>query len=596
LRGQGSSVSYSEVSWSSLKQLLPYLLKYRLRLGLSLLCLILAKLASISLPFLLKDAVDQLDSAGDVGSIIAVPLGLLLAYAIVRFANVLFAELRDTVFGRVSESAMHNIGLKVFKHLHSLDLQFHLNRKTGALSRDIERGTNGISFLLRFMVFNIIPTLLEIILVIVILSSRYTLWFGLIVFVAIVIYITYSIYATEIRTKHVREMNTADSDASTRAIDSLLNYETVKYFGNEDYEAKLYDENLTRWQSARRKNRLTVFTLNGGQAFIISLAMGLSMILAAYGVQRGEMTLGDFVLINAFMMQIFMPLNFLGFVYREMKGSMANIENLFKLLRENPSIKNSDSATELALSQAEIQFDDVSFSYQKERNILNKISFTLPAKSRLAIVGHSGSGKSTISKLLFRFYDPTGGVIRIDGQDIHGLSLESLRASMAFVPQDTVLFNTTIYENIRYGDIDAEDSAIQQAIDMADLRNFINKLPLGLDTVVGERGLKLSGGEKQRIAIARAILKKPAILVFDEATSSLDSKAEKEILNAIDSISGDRSVLMIAHRLSTIASADQILVLDDGNIVERGNHQELIAKKGTYAELWELQKKEEVDA
>lgn len=593
MRGQGTSVEYSEISWSSLKQLLPYLAAYRLRILIALACLIAAKLASIGLPFILKHIVDALDSNNAMVATLAVPLGLLLAYAALRFANVLFAEIRDTVFGRVTENAMHDIGLKVFKHLHSLDLQFHLDRKTGALSRDIERGTTGISFLMRFMVFNIIPTLLEIFMVIGILSGAYTPWFGLIVVIAIISYVAYSVYATELRTKFVREMNKADSETNTRAIDSLLNYETVKYFGNEDYEAELYDKNLSQWQLARRSNRLSIFALNGGQAFIISAAMGAAMILAAYEVSRDTMTIGDFVLINAFMMQIFMPLNFLGFVYREMKGSLANIENMFKLLRVKTKIENRDDAVSIQIYKGEIAFKNVCFSYANERQILQDISFVVPEKSTIALVGSSGSGKSTISKLLFRFYDPVSGCITIDGQDLSALTLESLRATMAFVPQDTVLFNTSIYDNIRYGNINASDESIQSAIDMAHLRGFVEKLPKGLETIVGERGLKLSGGEKQRIAIARAILKQPKILVFDEATSSLDSGAEKEIMKAIEEISGDRSVLMIAHRLSTVSKADQILVLEEGKIVEKGDHANLINLGGRYKQLWDLQKMEQ---
>ncbi len=592
MRGQGTHVKYSEVSWSTLTKLVPYLLEYKLRFAFAVAFLVAAKLASIALPFVLKDIVDTLDAAGDLQALIAVPLGLLLAYGAVRLANVLFSEIRDTIFGRITEHAMHSIALKVFNHLHSLDLAFHLDRKTGGLARDIERGTTGISFLLRFMVFNIVPTLIEIILVIVILSGKYSFWFGLIVLFAIFSYIAWSVWATEIRTKFVREMNKADSDTNTRAIDSLLNYETVKYFNNEQYEANLYDKNLDTWETARRNNRLSIFALNGGQATIISVFMTLAMILAAYRVQSGNMSLGDFVLINAFMMQIFMPLNFLGFVYREMKGSMANIEKMFNLLDVKPKVVETSNASDINSRQSDLHFQNIDFHYNNDRGIFSNLSFTIKANQKTAIVGSSGSGKSTISKLLFRFYDVTAGKILIGQQDIRDLKLQALRGVMGFVPQDTVLFNTSIHENIRYGRVDAGQDAIDRAIDLAHLRDFINKLPEGLNTIVGERGLKLSGGEKQRVAIARAILKDPEILVFDEATSSLDSESEKEILEAIKDISSNKTSVVIAHRLSTIADADHIIVLENGQVMEEGTHSELLAAQSRYADLWRLQEAE----
>jgi ATP-binding cassette subfamily B protein len=580
-----------DVNWKTLKELIPYLLAFRQRIGVALLCLVAAKVASVGLPFILKHIVDQLDSQ-DQPAIVVLPLALLLAYGALRFANVLFGEVRDTIFGRVTESAMRNIGLTVFKHLHSLDLDFHLNRRTGGLSRDIERGTNGINFLLRFMVFNIVPTFIEIGLVVVLLGWRYSIWFALIVLIAVTCYVAFSIYATERRTAYIRRANEAESRSSSRAVDSLLNFETVKYFGNEHYEAQRYDEELASWQLARRQNRLSLFALNAGQALIIAAAMTAAMVLAASQVQAEKMTLGDFVLINAFMMQIFMPLNFLGFVYREMKGSMANIEAMFALLRQRPSINDAAQAPTLALKDGCIEVQDLNFQYHSDRPILNNISFTVAAKQKVAIVGSSGAGKSTLLKLLFRFYDASSGRILIDGQDIKAVSQASLRGALGIVPQDTVLFNMSILENIRYGRIDASDEDIYEAIRMAHLSDFIARLPKGVDTLVGERGLKLSGGEKQRVAIARALLKKSPIMIFDEATSSLDSASERLILEAIKDIAREHTMLVIAHRLSTGVDADHILVLDQGEIVEQGNHASLLAQQGQYAHLWLMQQRE----
>ena len=589
MRGQRTDVSFQEVNWRTLTSLIPYLLEYKSRIGLAVLCLVGAKVASVGLPFILKYIVDHLDQATDVALAVSMPLGLLIAYGAVRFSSVLFGELRDTIFGRVTERAMRRIGLKVFRHLHSLDLDFHLNRRTGGLSRDIERGTNGISFLLRFMVFNIIPTLLEIGLIVVVLMSKYSAWFALIVVVAVLSYIAFSVFATEIRTKFVRQVNLAESETSTRAIDSLLNYETVKYFTNEEYEAKHYDRELAGWEQARQKNRLSLFFLNGGQAFIIALAMSSALILAAKHVSEDNMTLGDFVLINAFMMQIFMPLNFLGFVYREMKGSMANIERMFELLGTPAAVTDRDDATALAVPAGRIVFSQVSFAYNSERTILHDVSFTVEPKQKVAVVGSSGAGKSTLLKLLFRFYDVNGGTISIDGQDIARVSQNSLRRMIGVIPQDTVLFNTSIFENVRYGNVDASDEDVREAIRLAHLDTFISQLPEGADTLVGERGLKLSGGEKQRVSIARAILKRPPIMVFDEATSSLDSKSEKSILAAIAEISREQTSLVIAHRLSTVIDADTIIVLDRGRVVEAGTHAALLEDDGKYAQLWKIQ-------
>ncbi len=592
MRGQATDTNISKINWSTLKSLIPYLLEFKGRIVLAMLCLVGAKLASVGLPFILKYIVDDLDKNTTASDIILLPLGLLLAYGVVRFSNVLFGELRDTIFGRVTERAMRRIGLKVFRHLHSLDLDFHLNRRTGGLSRDIERGVNGISFLLRFMVFNIVPTLLEIGLVIGLLLINYEGWFALIVSAAVVAYIAFSVITTEWRTKFIREANTAESESSTRAVDSLLNYETVKYFTNEEHEADRYDSELAQWESARRKNRLSLFALNGGQAFIIAAAMTGAMIMAAQNVIGEKMTLGDFVLINAFMMQVFMPLNFLGFVYREMKGSMANIEKMFGLLDQRAVVSDKPDAVELKIDSGEIIFDNVRFFYNADRQILQGISFVIPAQKKVAVVGSSGAGKSTLLKLLFRFYNLESGRILIDGQDINDVTQKSLREAIGVVPQDTVLFNASILENIRYGRIDATDEEVFQAIRLAHLDEFIRQLPEGANTLVGERGLKLSGGEKQRVAIARTILKRPPILVFDEATSSLDSHSEKLILQAIKEIAVKHTSLVIAHRLSTIVDADKIIVLHQGEVVEEGTHRQLLVRQGHYAHLWQVQQSE----
>lgn len=595
MRSMNSDVNIGEVNWTTLKQLWPYLFEFKRRIFLALACLVLAKLASVGLPFILKDVVDSINATDSVQKLLILPIGLLCAYGVIRFANVLFGELRDTIFGRVTERAMRRIGLKVFQHLHALDVDFHLNRKTGGLSSDIERGTNGISFLLRFMVFNIVPTLLEIAMVVTVLLWNYQFWYAIIVAVSVVCYASYSFVATEWRTRFVRAANQAQSQSSTRAIDSLLNYETVRYFTNEDYESEHYDHELEQWETARRKNRLTLFALNGGQAFIIAVAMTSAMILAANDVITGVMTIGDFVLINAFMIQVFMPLNFLGFVYREMKGSMANIENMFALMRQRPKVLDKSDATDLTVAGGSIEFDQVDFGYQSERQILKKVSFKVAAKTKVAIVGSSGSGKSTLLKLLLRFYDAGSGQVSIDGQSVNDVSQKSLRKNIGVVPQDTVLFNMSIFENVRYGRVDATDDDVWRAIRMANLEQFIKQLPKGAQTVVGERGLKLSGGEKQRVSIARCVLKNPPIIVFDEATSSLDSHSEQMILQAIKEIAAEHTSLVIAHRLSTIVDADNIVVLNQGQVVEQGSHEILLSKGGVYARMWHLQQTETVN-
>lgn len=578
-------------NWRVVKQLWPYLLEFKRRVFIAMLCLIAAKIASIGLPFVLKHAVDTLNTPDAEKALVLVPFALIAAYGLLRLANVLFGEIRDTLFGRVTERAMRRISLQVFEHLHRLDLDYHLNRQTGGLSRDIERGTSGISFLMRFLVFNIVPTLLEILAVVGVLFYNYGWSFAAIILVSVIGYIGFSVRATHWRTEFVRAVNQADSLSNTRAIDSLLNYETVKYFNNEDYEAKRYDVALADWETARRKNRLSLFALNGGQATIIAIAMTSMMAVAAYYVAQGTMTIGDFVLVNAFTMQIFMPLNFLGFVYREIRGALANIENLFTLLSKSPGVIDNQDAKPLIISKGDVRFDNVSFGYGPDRQILHDVSFRVPAGKKVAIVGPSGAGKSTIIKLLFRFYNADSGEIYIDEQPVSQSTQASLRQSIGIVPQDTVLFNDSIFENIRYGKPSASDEEVYQAIEHAHLSAFINALPQGKDTKVGERGLKLSGGEKQRVAIARTILKGAPILLFDEATSSLDSQSEHAILSAFREIAVGHTSIVIAHRLSTIVDADSIIVIQDGRVVEQGNHALLLANNGPYYHLWNTQQK-----
>ena len=577
-----------KINWKVLQVVWPYMQRYRNRIVISMVCLVLSKGASVAGPFILKHIVDDLNGAG-VSSLALVPIALVAAYGLARFLMIILGEIRDTVFGRVTERAMRHIGLQVFKHVHELDLDFHLNRRTGGLARDLERGTRGISFLMRFFVFNIVPTLVEIMLVTAILFYNYGITFAAITVISVILYVGFSIVTTNWRTEFVRQVATADSEASTISIDSLLNYETVKYFTNETYEADRYDVSLRTWETAKRKNRLSLLSLNAGQATIITLSMTLMMGLAAQRVALGTMTIGDFVLINAFMMQLFIPLNFLGFVYREIKGKMANIENMFALLDLSSGVNDIDQAPDLEVNAGAITFENVSFHYRPDRPIVKNLNLTISPGEKVAIVGASGAGKSTLVKLLFRFYDPSEGRIVIDGQDIRNICQHSLRRVIGIVPQDTVLFNQSIFENIRYGNPQASDAEVEQAIELAHLKDFINELPEGAATTVGERGLKLSGGEKQRVAIARTILKRPPILVFDEATSSLDSTSERSILSALQEISQGHTSMVIAHRLSTIVDADTIVVFDHGTVVEQGSHDELLAQNGHYAELWSAQ-------
>ena len=577
--------------WQTIRTLIPYLLTYKKRIVLAFLCLVLAKLAIIALPLLLKQIVDSLD-ASQV-DILVLPLGLLIAYGVLRLASTLFGELRDVIFAKATQSTIRQVALKVFQHLHNLSLKFHLERRTGGMSRDIERGSRGISFLLAFMVFNILPTIFEILLVAIILFVLYDPWFGIITLGSIICYIAFSLIVTEWRMRFRRTMNDMDSKANTRAIDSLLNYETVKYFNNEAYEANRYDENLSKWQDAAIKNQTTLGLLNFGQGAIIGIGMTLLLILASNGVAEGELTIGDLVLINAYLLQLFMPLNFLGFVYREIKHSLTDMEKMFSILRKDTDIKDKENALPLDVGNADIVFEQVTFGYDIERTILHDCTFNVPAGKKVAVVGHSGAGKSTLSRLLFRFYDINSGQIKINGQDIREVSQPSLRAAIGIVPQDTVLFNDTIFYNIAYAKPGATQEEVYQAAKTAHIHDFILSLPNGYETVVGERGLKLSGGEKQRVAIARTVLKNPKILIFDEATSALDSQSEKAILAALKEVAENHTTLVIAHRLSTIVDADEILVLEHGRIVERGTHKALLQQYGQYAQMWALQLEEE---
>ena len=576
--------------WTTLKTLLPYLLEWKWRVLLALLSLVAAKMANVGVPLILKQLIDNLaPMPGNPVYALVVPVGLLLAYGLLRLSATVFTELREFFFARVTQRAVRTIALKVFRHLHALSLRFHLNRQTGGVTRDIERGTRGISSLVSYTLFSILPTIVEITLVLGYLSFQYDIWFSGITVVALATYIIFTILITEWRTHFRRTMNDLDSKASTKAIDSLLNYETVKYFGNEEYEARRYDQGLQNYERAAVRSQTSLTLLNTGQSLIIAIAVTLILWRATLGVTEGSMTLGDLVLVNAFMIQLYIPLNFLGVLYREIKQSLADMEKMFALLDQHRDVADISNAQALALSSAELTFSHVDFSYEANRKILFDIDFTVSAGTTTAVVGHSGSGKSTLARLLFRFYDVNSGAIFIDGQDIRQVTQVSLRNAIGIVPQDTVLFNDSIAYNIAYGRPGANQEEIIAAAKAAYIHDFIVSLPDGYDTTVGERGLKLSGGEKQRVAIARTLLKNPAILVFDEATSALDSQAEQAIQLQLKEIARNRTTLVIAHRLSTVADADQILVMDQGRIVERGTHTQLLAAGTVYAQMWERQ-------
>jgi ATP-binding cassette, subfamily B, heavy metal transporter len=576
--------------WSTVKTLLPYLLEYRGRVLLALGFLLLAKLANVAVPLVMKSIVDAL---GQDKALLALPVMLLVGYGVLRLCTTLFGELRDLVFAKVTQHAIRRIALQVFRYLHGLSLRFHLERQTGGVSRDIERGTRAIESLLRFMLFSIVPTILEIGLVAGILLVKYDIWFTVITVGTLIAYVALTVSVTEWRTKFRRTMNEMDSKANTRAIDSLINYETVKYFGNEEFEARRYDENLQKWEKASVSSQTSLAGLNAGQSSIIAIGVTCLMSLAANGVVKGTMTLGDLVLVNAFLIQLYIPLNFLGVIYREIKQSVADMEKMFVLLRQNKEIQDKPGAATLRPDGASVRFENVDFSYDPNRKILFDVGFDIPAGHKVAVVGSSGAGKSTLSRLLFRFYDVNSGRILINGQDIRDVTQQSLRAAIGIVPQDTVLFNDTIYYNIAYGNTHAPREEVIRAAQSAHIHDFVETLPDQYDTMVGERGLKLSGGEKQRVAIARTLLKNPHILIFDEATSALDSKTEKIIQAELREIAANRTTLVIAHRLSTIVDADEILVMDQGRIIERGSHRDLLHKNGTYAQMWALQQEEE---
>jgi ATP-binding cassette, subfamily B, heavy metal transporter len=588
--------------WHNLRGMLPYLWEFRGRALLAIACLVLAKLANVGVPLALKGIVDAFEHPQDALGLLAggaadparglvVPLALLLGYGALKLSAALFNELRDLVFARVRYRAMRRLATKVLDHLHRLSLRYHLERQSGAVSRDIERGTRSVSTILNYLVFSVLPVLVEFGLVAAILVTKYATVFALATFGTVAVYFAFTFAITEWRMDYRHAMNRLDSEANSQAFDSLINYETVKYFGNERLELSRYDATLAEWEEMAVKSQTSMSVLNFGQGAIIAAGVTLVMLFASRGVAAGTMTIGDLVLVNAFLLQIFIPLGFLGIVYRQIKYALADMDLAFKLLEREPEIRDAPGAPDLVLSAGEVRFERVSFHYQPERAILHDLSFVLSPGTKLAVVGHSGAGKSTLARLLFRFYDASGGRILIDGQDLRAVTQDSLRQGIGIVPQDTVLFNDTIWYNLAYGRPGASRADVERAAEMAHIRGFIESLPEGWETRVGERGLKLSGGEKQRVAIARAMLKGPRILIFDEATSSLDSHTEQAIQRTLAEVSADRTTLVIAHRLSTVVDADRILVLEAGRIAEQGTHRDLLAAEGRYAKMWELQRR-----
>lgn len=586
--------------WRVIRDLLPYLFEYRFRVLLALSCLVSAKIANLGIPILMKELIDSLDvKPNSPQALLVVPLGIILAYGLLRISASLFTELREALFARVTQNAVRKVALQVFEHLHAMALSFHLARQTGGVSRDIERGTRGIQSLISYSLYSILPTFIEFCLVLGYFAYSYDIWFATITLIALVFYIIFTIVVTEWRTQYRRAMNDMDSKANQKAIDSLLNFETVKYFGNEAFEARRYDENLLRYQTAAIKSQKTLAFLNLGQQSIIAVGLMLILWRATLGVVNGTMTLGDLVLVNTLMMQLYIPLNFLGVIYREIKQALTDMDRMFSLLNADKEIADSPNAHPLRIHHPDagpdVRFEHVSFHYDPKREILHDVSFNIPAGTITAVVGQSGAGKSTLARLLFRFYDVQSGKILIDDQNVQDVTQASLRKAIGIVPQDTVLFNDTIGYNIAYGDPAASMTQVKEAARAAQIDGFIQRLPEGYDTQVGERGLKLSGGEKQRVAIARTLLKKPAMLIFDEATSALDSKTERAFQEELLSLAKNRTTLIIAHRLSTITHADQILVMDQGQIIERGTHFELLKANGKYAEMWQMQERTAFD-
>jgi ABC-type transport system involved in Fe-S cluster assembly fused permease/ATPase subunit len=590
-RGDGSL-------WLTLKDIMPLLwpegrTDLKLRVVVALAALVLAKVITVLTPFAYKYAVDALTLKNAVPTLVIVPVFMIIAYGVGRVMMVAFAQLRDAIFAKVGQRAVRELAMRTFRHLHALSLKFHLERRTGGLSRVISRGTIGIDTILRYSLFNTLPTVLELAFICAILARSYGWLYALVVAGTVAAYVAFTYLATEWRINIRRAANDADTDASTKAIDSLLNFETVKYFGNEEHEARRYDKSMERYEKASIKTWISLAVLNAGQAFVFAVGLTIAMLMSGYAVHAGSMTLGDFVMINALMIQLYMPLNFIGSVYREIKQGLIDVEEMFALLEVDADIKDRPGAVPLRPGKGEIVFDHVNFSYDIERPILRDLSFRVPSGHTVAIVGPSGAGKSTISRLLFRFYDVGSGRILVDGQDIAQVTQKSLRAAIGMVPQDTVLFNDTVRYNIRYGKPEASDADVEDAARLAQVHGFVMTLPKGYETMVGERGLKLSGGEKQRVAIARTVLKSPPILILDEATSALDSMTEREIQSALAQVSRNRTTLVIAHRLTTVVDADEIIVLDQGTIAERGTHDELLKERGLYAAMWNRQREAE---